>query len=102
MQRSRTPRSVAFSQQVEQVLRDVAEDDLARPASKRPEGDKTLAAADIEQRLALNEVRVVEDPLTPLGIRVEALAHGVLRYCGPHRRDPLCPAVLSLLHRPRG
>src|SRR5439155_21950738 len=46
--------------EVEQVVRDVREDDVPRAAVERAESDHPLAAADVEQRLALSEAGPVE------------------------------------------
>src|SRR5205823_10543352 len=55
--------------EVEQVSRDVGEDDAAGAALERADGDEALAAADVEKRLAGREAAQVENALAPACMR---------------------------------
>jgi len=70
--RSSTPSSRAFSLQVEEVLRDVAEDDRAGSALECAEADEPFAAPDVEERFAGAQLRVLENAVPPADDSLES------------------------------
>ena len=68
------------------------------PPLECAEGDEPLAAADVEQRLALDRPGVVEDALAEPGQHLGALSELLRIAARAHALDPLGPAVLRARH----
>src|SRR5207253_3097942 len=79
-----------FPAEVEQVVRNVREHDMPRAAAERAESDHPLAAADVEQRVALSEAGPVE--------HLVAHRHELVAHPPPHLRI----AAVAALREPLG
>src|SRR6266545_5832225 len=82
-----------LARDVEQVLRNIAEDHTAGAAFQRAEGDQPVAAAHVEERLTLPQLRTVEHAVAHLLQPGENPGGRALVAAEAAVEDPLGPAV---------
>ena len=86
------------SAELEEVARDVGEDDLSGTPLECTERDEPVAAADVEQRLALGDLDAVEDAVSRAAQLLQQLLGDRAVSAEATLEQPLAPAVARRGH----